>query len=248
MLDVVTELRTYLPLYAEGKRGREQTHLAGRRYQGRKAYRRKTLRAAALHGVAMLLRVLPIVISMMGMLATSAWAETLPLPSSLRDADLDVGERLFLESDATQAYFPLAANFLTQKYQSYCGVASIVMVLNALQLPAPAVPEFAPYRTFTQDNVLDERIDAVLPRHVLLNKGMTLDQLGGLLALQLLNVEVRHAGDATLDEFRAEARVSRTKRSFRDHQLSEDGYWTGAWRAHLAVGDLRCPDRSLPNS
>ena len=80
------------------------------------------------------------------------------------------------------------------------------MVLNALQLPAPAVPEFAPYRTFTQDNVLDERTDAVLPRHVLLNKGMTLDQLGGLLALQLLNVEVRHAGDATLDEFRAKAR------------------------------------------
>ena len=193
------------PLYAEGKRGREQTRLAGRRYQG-KAYRRKTLRAAAPHGVAMLLRVLPIVISMMGMLATPAWAETLPLPSSLVDADSDVGERLFLESDARQAYFPLAANFLTQKYQSYCGVASIVMVLNALQLPAPAVPEFAPYRTFTQDNVLDERTDAVLPRHVLLNKGMTLDQLGGLLALQLLNVEVRHAGDATLDEFRAKAR------------------------------------------
>jgi hypothetical protein len=35
---------------------------------------------------------------------------------------------------------------------------------------------------------------------------MTLDQLGGLLALQPLNVEVRHAGDSTLDEFRATAR------------------------------------------
>jgi hypothetical protein len=80
------------------------------------------------------------------------------------------------------------------------------MVLNALQLPAPAVPEFAPYRTFTQDNVLDERTDAVLPRDVLLKKGMTLDQLGGLLALQPLKVDVRHAGDATLDEFRAKAR------------------------------------------
>jgi len=82
----------------------------------------------------------------------------------------------------------------------------MVMVLNALQLPAPAVPEFAPYRTFTQDNVLDERTDAVLPRDILLKKGMTLDQLGGLLALQPLNVEVRHAGDVTLDEFRAKAR------------------------------------------
>jgi hypothetical protein len=64
----------------------------------------------------------------------------------------------------------------------------------------------APYRTFTQDNMLDERTDAVLPRDILLKKGMTLDQLGSLLALQPLNVEVRHAGDATLDEFRARAR------------------------------------------
>ena len=139
----------------------------------------------------MLLRVLPIIISVLGMLTTPAWAETLPVPPSLVDADSDAGEHLFLESEARQAYFPLAANFLTQKYQSYCGVASIVMVLNALQLPAPAVPEFAPYRTFTQDNVLDERTDAVLPRDILLKKGMTLDQLGSLLALQPLNVDVR---------------------------------------------------------
>ena len=69
-------------------------------------------------------------------------------------------------------------------------------VVHGLEKAPAAVP-----RTFTQDNVLDERTDAVLPRHVLLNKGMTLDQLGGLLALQLLNVEVRHAGDATLMNF-----------------------------------------------
>src|SRR5262245_21575922 len=128
----------------------------------------------------MLLRVLPVVISVLGVLAAPVWAETLPVPPSLVDADTHAGEHLFLESDARQAYFPLAANFLTQKNQSYCGVASMVMVLNALQLPAPPVPEFAPYRTFTQDNVLDERTDAVLPRDILLKKGMTLDQLGGL--------------------------------------------------------------------
>ena len=52
----------------------------------------------------------------------------------------DAGESLFLESDARQAYFPLAANFLTQKYQSYCGIASVVMVLNALQLSRTCSP------------------------------------------------------------------------------------------------------------
>ena len=140
------------------------------------------------------------------MFTTAAWSQTLPLPPNLVSADSAAGEYFFFESEARGAYFPLANNLVTQKYQSYCGVASIVMVLNALQIPAPAVPEFDPYRTFTQDNVLDERTDAVLPRDILLRKGMTLDQLGGLLALQPLNVEVRHAGDATLDEFRTKAR------------------------------------------
>ena len=60
-----------------------------------------------------------------------------------------------------------------------------------------------PNQSRTQDNVLDALTDAVLPRDVLLKKGMTLDQLGGLLALHPLKVEVRHAGDTTLEEFRA---------------------------------------------
>jgi len=83
-----------------------------------------------------------------------------------------------------------------------CGVASIVMVLNALRVPAPAVPEYAPYRTFTQDNVLDERTDAILPRATLARQGMTLDQLGGILATQPVKAEVHHASESSIDEFR----------------------------------------------
>ena len=96
--------------------------------------------------------------------AASARADTLPLPDNLTGFSTHDGEAYFAESDAHEAYFPLASNFLTQKTQAYCGVASMVMVLNALGLPAPAVPEYEPYRTFTQDNVLSERTDAVLPR------------------------------------------------------------------------------------
>lgn len=146
-----------------------------------------------------------VVIFVSGFLATAAWSQTLPLPPNLISADSAAGEYFFFESEAREAYFPLANHFITQKYQSYCGVASIVMVLNALQIAAPAVPEFDPFRTFTQDNVLDARTDAVLPRNVLLKKGMTLDQLGELIALHPLRVEVRHAGDTTLKEFRASA-------------------------------------------
>ena len=131
-----------------------------------------------------------------------AFADSLPLPDRLTGFSTRDGEVYFAESDAREAYFPLADNFLTQKTQSYCGVASIVMVLNALGLPAPPVPEYAPYRTFTQDNVLSERTDAVLPRETLAKQGMTLDQLGGILATQPVKAEIHHASDSSVEDFR----------------------------------------------
>ncbi len=135
-----------------------------------------------------------------------ALADTLPLPGNLTDLNSDEGERYFLESGAFATYFSIADNFVTQKTQAYCGVASIVMVLNAAGVPAPTSPEYQPYHVFTQDNVLDERTDAVLPREVLARQGMTLDQLGGLLALHPVTIEVHHAADGSLDAFRAAAR------------------------------------------
>lgn len=146
------------------------------------------------------------VVAALCLLATSAQAETLPLPENLIDLRSEPGERLLLESDALEAYVPLSVQFLTQKNQAFCGVASIVMVLNALQVPAPATPEYEPYRIFTQDNFLDERTEEVLPHEVLAKQGMTLDEIGRLLALHPVAVEVHHAGDSDLDEFRAVAR------------------------------------------
>src|SRR5271168_4942335 len=139
---------------------------------------------------------------LLGLCTTSAGADTLPLPDSLTGFSTHEGEVYFGESDAHEAYFPLASNFLTQKTQSYCGVASIVMVLNALGVPAPAVPEYEPYRTFTQDNVLSAATEAVIPRDTILHMGMTLDQVGGFLTTVPVKAEVHHAGDSSVDEFR----------------------------------------------
>ena len=138
--------------------------------------------------------------------APLAHADTLTLPPNLTDLNSEEGQKFFLESGSFTAYFPIADNFVTQKTQAYCGVASIVMVLNALGVPAPTTPEYQPYHTFTQDNLLDDKTDAVLPRDVLARRGMTLDQLGKLLAMQPVTVEVHHAADASLDAFRAAAR------------------------------------------
>ena len=124
---------------------------------------------------------------------SGALADTLPLPPELTGFSSPEGEKFLLESGALEAYFPLSIHFVTQRTQAYCGVASMVMVLNALNVPAPSTPAYEPYRTFTQDNVLDERTDAVLPRDLLPHRGMTLDQLGAMLALRPVSVEVHHA-------------------------------------------------------
>jgi hypothetical protein len=134
-----------------------------------------------------------------------ARADNLPLPENLIAASSAEGQTLLIGAESREAYFPLADNFVTQKTQSFCGVASMVMLYNAMQLPAPEVPEYTPYRTFTQDNVLTPSTEAILPQDVILKQGITLDQMGALLAVQPVNAVVRHASDASLDTFRTEA-------------------------------------------
>lgn len=139
-------------------------------------------------------------------LASGSHAETLPLPPNLIAAASPAGEGYFLEAEARAAYFPLVDNFVTQKNQAFCGVATSVMVLNALQLPAPAVPEYDPYRTFTQDNVFSAATEAVIPADTIREMGMTLDQLGAFIATQPVTVKIHHAADASLEAFRNAAR------------------------------------------
>ncbi len=156
---------------------------------------------------ARLLRLFGFCLLATALLAPTARAQTLPLPDNLTDLNSPAGEKYFAESGALVTYFSIADHFVTQKTQAYCGVASIVMVLNAAGVPAPTTPEYQPYHIFTEDNLLDERAEAILPQAVLARRGMTLDQLGALLALHpALTTEVHHAVDGGLDAFRAAAR------------------------------------------
>ena len=72
--------------------------------------------------------------------ATGALADSLPLPPNLTDLNSEEGEKFFVESGPSATSFPIADNYVTQKTQAYCGVASMVMVLNALGVPAPTTP------------------------------------------------------------------------------------------------------------
>ncbi|MFM8276824.1 MAG: phytochelatin synthase family protein, partial [Cyanobium sp.] len=92
------------------------------------------------------------------------------------------GQQLLFRSRLRADYVPLSQEFLTQATLSYCGVASAVMVLNSLALPAPETPGYGPYRFWTQDNLFSAPAarTAVAPETVA-KQGMTLAELAGLL-------------------------------------------------------------------
>lgn len=130
-------------------------------------------------------------------------AQTLPVPRNLINFNSAEGEELLIETPVRQDYFPLSIQFITQKNQAYCGVASIVMVLNALSIPAPEAPEFGKYQVFTQDNLFNERTQQVIASEVVARQGLTLEQIGKVLEAYPVKADVHYASDLTLDKFRS---------------------------------------------
>ncbi|MBW4574106.1 MAG: phytochelatin synthase family protein [Aphanothece sp. CMT-3BRIN-NPC111] len=133
----------------------------------------------------------------------SVLAQTLPLTRNLIPFNSVAGEQLLIESKARQDYWPLSMQFVTQNNQAYCGVASSVMVLNALSIPAPEAPQYAPFHMFTQENFFNnEQTKKVVSPDVVSRKGMTLNQLGQLLESYSVKAKVYHSADSSIEEFR----------------------------------------------
>lgn len=128
---------------------------------------------------------------------------TLPLSENLINFDSSQGENFLIESNARKDYIPLTLQFETQENLAFCGVASIVMVLNALSIPAPTATEWIKYNRFTQDNIFDNpKTEIVITKETVSRQGMTLQELGGLLKSYPVDVQVYHGSEVSLTEFR----------------------------------------------
>lgn len=134
-----------------------------------------------------------------------AHAETLPMPAGVIAFDTPEGEALLLGAEAYNDYFPLSMHFTTQVNPAYCGPASIAMVLNALDVPRPASDMTLGLGLFDQENIFTPATEAVKPAAAIMRSGMTLDEFGGVLAAHGLDVDIRHAANSTVDDFRSAA-------------------------------------------
>jgi len=146
-------------------------------------------------------RRLSILVLGMVLLGGRTVAQTLPVAERLIELDSSLGEQWLIDSRAREDYVPLSIQFETQQNQAFCGVASMVMVLNALGIEAPDAPEYGRKR-FTQENIFNRKTDGVITQETIARQGMTLEELGAFLARYPVNTQVYHGGDVSLREFR----------------------------------------------
>lgn len=122
-----------------------------------------------------------------------------PLPDSLISIESANGQALLAESRFVADYERLSENFVSQERRAFCGVASSVVVLNALRRPNPR---------FTQSTFFSDPVREIRSSLRVSLGGMNLAQLGDLLRAHGLEASVFYASDTDIDGFRSIAKAN----------------------------------------
>lgn len=112
------------------------------------------------------------------------------------------GIEMFLESEFRSAYWPLSQYYESQINGTYCGVASAVMVLNALNIPRPFAWPNDNVKLFTQANFFSEAVLKVVDHDAILEKGMSLHELARAISAWGVQTKSLYASNLTEQMFR----------------------------------------------
>ena len=124
-----------------------------------------------------------------------------PLPAPSIELSSTTGTQLFaeaLQEGTAKCFFRLMEQLHTQNEPEYCGLATLVTVLNALNID--------PHRRWKGNwrFYSEELLDCCEPLSKVKTKGIDFDKLAGLARCNGLTVKAIRASEATLDEFRSE--------------------------------------------
>ena len=126
---------------------------------------------------------------------------TEPLPNNLINFSSQTSLEL-LKEDLNLNTLKLLSNFTTQQTLSYCGVASSVIILNSIDIPAPLAFPNAPFHYFTQDNFFNDKVNKIIPQAEVLKQGITLTQLAKMLQAYGLDAKPYFANEVNVEKFR----------------------------------------------
>ncbi len=121
----------------------------------------------------------------------------LPLRHTAIAVDSAEGQKLLAESRFSADHRILVDHFVPQSRRAYCGVASGVIVVNALLRPEPRL---------TQSSLFAAAVREVRTPLQVSFGGMTLDQLQAMLIASGLDAWGYHAGRTKLEFFRSVAK------------------------------------------
>lgn len=164
--------------------------------------------------------------------------ERLPLPAGLIAVDSAAGQKLLGESRFAADYGRLADSFTPQARGTFCGVATSVIVLNALRDPEPRVTQ----ASFFTDSAREVRSSLRVTFD-----GMRLGHLRDLLRAHELDVTTFYASDTDIEGFRSIARKNLATRGdflVVNYQLSILGQGKGGHFSPVAAYHLET-DRVL---
>ncbi|KAL6079352.1 glutathione gamma-glutamylcysteinyltransferase [Balamuthia mandrillaris] len=121
------------------------------------------------------------------------------LPAVCVDFASAEGKALFkeaLSSGQMEGFFGLAAQFHTQNEPAYCGLATLAMILNALEIDPQRVWK-APWRWFSE-----ELLDCCKPLHIVQKEGITIPEFGCLARCNGALADITYASDSDVESFR----------------------------------------------
>jgi glutathione gamma-glutamylcysteinyltransferase len=122
-----------------------------------------------------------------------------PLPDRVIPFSSPEGRRLFREALAAgtlEGYFPLAEQFHTQAEPAFCGLGTLVIVLNALAID-PGRLWRGPWRWYSE-----ELLDCCRPLEVVRREGLTLEDLACLARCNGASAELRRPPAASIEDLR----------------------------------------------
>ena len=116
---------------------------------------------------------------------------------------------LFEGAAETDDFWPLIAAFVSEERQTFCGIASSVMALNALDVPPPPAPQWYPSQYWNQDTIFTlKALETVKSVQRIEAEGITLAELGELLVASGAKAEPVFASDTDVAKFRATAKAA----------------------------------------
>lgn len=102
------------------------------------------------------------------------------LPANMVDLRSEEGQARLLQCSYCEDYPALATAYLTQATQTFCGLASTTMVLNAdaeSRKWRPVTQPYKPFNFYTQCNLLNDEVREHIDVAKVLNEGMELNEI-----------------------------------------------------------------------